>query len=114
MPCRTSHDPADPGIGQLPSVRCCSVGLLAKFVCGFVSPELDAWRTVLDSDPLVDSDEECPDEHTRLEYGTLAAILARLLLCNRYRLARRVRVISRLRGRSPTPESVNSVVATAR
>lgn len=34
----------------------------------------DAWHTVLTSDPLVDSDEECPDEHLRLDYsGSLAA-----------------------------------------
>ncbi|KAL4069491.1 hypothetical protein J3A83DRAFT_4373774 [Scleroderma citrinum] len=45
-----------------------------------------AWRTVLDSDPLADSDEEFPDEHTRLDY------------------ARRIRVISRLRGKSSTPD----------
>lgn len=29
----------------------------------------DAWHTVLNSDPLVDSDEECPDEHLRLDYS---------------------------------------------
>ncbi|KAN0100792.1 hypothetical protein V8E55_000776 [Tylopilus felleus] len=45
-----------------------------------------AWHTVLTSDPLVDSDEECPDEHLRLDYN------------------RRVQVITRLRGRAPTPE----------
>jgi len=44
-----------------------------------------AWHTVLDSDPLVDSDEECPDEHLRLDYN------------------RRMQVITRLRGRPPTP-----------
>ena len=31
----------------------------------------DAWHTVLNSDPLVDSDEECPDEHLRLDYSEL-------------------------------------------
>ncbi|KIJ68228.1 hypothetical protein HYDPIDRAFT_106378 [Hydnomerulius pinastri MD-312] len=45
-----------------------------------------AWHTVLNSDPLVDSDEERPDEHIRLDYN------------------RRVQVINRLRGRPPTPE----------
>ena len=30
---------------------------------------VDAWHTVLNSDPLVDSDEECPDEHLRLDYS---------------------------------------------
>jgi len=47
-----------------------------------------AWHTVLNSDPLVDSDEECPDEHLRLDYD------------------RRMQVITRLRGRPPTPELV--------
>lgn len=50
----------------------------------------NAWRTVLDSDPLAESDEEFPDEHTRLDY------------------TRRIRVISRLRGRSPTPAESKS------
>ncbi|KAI6132658.1 hypothetical protein EDD16DRAFT_1890822 [Pisolithus croceorrhizus] len=45
-----------------------------------------AWHTVHDSDPLVDSDEECPDVHTRVDYS------------------KRILVISRLRGKSPTPE----------
>ncbi|KAI9572782.1 hypothetical protein HD554DRAFT_2167807 [Boletus coccyginus] len=45
-----------------------------------------AWHTVLNSDPLVDSDEDCPDEHLRLDYN------------------RRIQVIARLRGRLPTPE----------
>ncbi|KIK98808.1 hypothetical protein PAXRUDRAFT_823476 [Paxillus rubicundulus Ve08.2h10] len=45
-----------------------------------------AWHTVLNSDPLVDSDEECPDEHLRVDYN------------------RRMQVINRLRGRPPTPE----------
>ncbi|KAF9229515.1 hypothetical protein BS17DRAFT_25246 [Gyrodon lividus] len=41
---------------------------------------------LLNSDPLVDSDEECPDEHIRVDYN------------------RRMQVINRLRGRPPTPE----------
>ncbi|KAJ6604380.1 hypothetical protein DFH09DRAFT_1442862 [Mycena vulgaris] len=45
-----------------------------------------AWHTVMTYDPLVDSDEESQDEHVRLEY------------------TRRLSVISRLRGRPPTPE----------
>ncbi|EIW86490.1 hypothetical protein CONPUDRAFT_161229 [Coniophora puteana RWD-64-598 SS2] len=44
-----------------------------------------AWHVALSSDPLVDSDEENPDGHVRLEY------------------TRRLSVISRLRGRPPTP-----------
>ncbi|KAI6136804.1 hypothetical protein F5141DRAFT_50276 [Pisolithus sp. B1] len=46
-----------------------------------------AWRTVRNSDPLADSDEECPDVHTRVDYS------------------KRILVISRLRGKSPTPET---------
>ncbi|KIJ21569.1 hypothetical protein PAXINDRAFT_152031 [Paxillus involutus ATCC 200175] len=49
-------------------------------------PSDHAWHTVLNSDPLVDSDEECPDEHLRVDYN------------------RRMQVINRLRGRPPTPE----------
>ncbi|KAJ7102197.1 hypothetical protein B0H15DRAFT_317451 [Mycena belliarum] len=45
-----------------------------------------AWHTVMTYDPLVDSDEESQDEHVRVEY------------------TRRLGVISRLRGRPPTPE----------
>lgn len=45
-----------------------------------------AWHTVHNSDPLADSDEECPDVHTRVDYS------------------KRILVISRLRGKSPTPE----------
>ncbi|KAJ6627202.1 hypothetical protein B0H10DRAFT_2173703 [Mycena sp. CBHHK59/15] len=45
-----------------------------------------AWHTVMTYDPLIDSDEESQDEHIRLEY------------------TRRLNVISRLRGRPPTPE----------
>lgn len=44
------------------------------------------WKTILTYDPLLDSDEESPDENARVEY------------------ARRLSVIRRLRGRSPTPE----------
>lgn len=45
-----------------------------------------AWHTVHNSDPLADSDEECRDVHTRVDYS------------------KRILVISRLRGKSPTPE----------
>ncbi|KAJ7462660.1 hypothetical protein B0H11DRAFT_2159947 [Mycena galericulata] len=45
-----------------------------------------AWHTVMTYDPLIDSDEESQDEHVQLEY------------------TRRLNVISRLRGRVPTPE----------
>ncbi|KAH9857930.1 hypothetical protein C2E23DRAFT_919441 [Lenzites betulinus] len=44
-----------------------------------------AWHNVNSADPLEDSDHE-QDEHARLEYG------------------RRMRVLARLRGKSPTPE----------
>jgi len=50
------------------------------FMRRVVSYVLDAWRTVLDSDPLAESDEEFPDEHTRLDYGRLADILPWLFL----------------------------------
>ncbi|KAI6153413.1 hypothetical protein BKA82DRAFT_4089737 [Pisolithus tinctorius] len=50
-----------------------------------------AWHMVRNSDPLADSDEECPDIHTRLDYS------------------KRIQVISRLRGKSPTPETTGSV-----
>lgn len=45
-----------------------------------------AWHTVMTTDPLVDSDEECHDGHVRTDY------------------IKRMQVISRLRGRPPTPE----------
>jgi len=45
-----------------------------------------AWNAILTYDPLLDSDEESQDENARVEYG------------------RRLGVITRLRGRSPTPE----------
>ncbi|KAH7915336.1 hypothetical protein BJ138DRAFT_1141908 [Hygrophoropsis aurantiaca] len=44
-----------------------------------------AWHTALTTDPLVDSDEENADSHVRLDY------------------IRRMNVITRLRGRQPTP-----------
>ncbi|KAJ7655088.1 hypothetical protein DFH06DRAFT_1282182 [Mycena polygramma] len=45
-----------------------------------------AWHTVMTYDPLIDSDDESQDESVRLEY------------------TRRLSVITRLRGRPPTPE----------
>jgi len=45
-----------------------------------------AWHTVMTYDPLLDSDEESQDENVRLDY------------------TRRLSVITRLRGRPPTPE----------
>ncbi|KAK7064452.1 Ino eighty subunit 1 [Favolaschia claudopus] len=47
-----------------------------------------AWHTVTAYDPLLDSDEESQDENVQLEY------------------TRRLGVITRLRGRPPTPEPV--------
>lgn len=63
----------------------------------------DAWHTVLNSDPLVDSDEECPDEHLRLDYsGSLMRCIFTYMLISVP--DRRMEVITRLRGRPPTPE----------
>ncbi|KAJ7042517.1 hypothetical protein C8F04DRAFT_80319 [Mycena alexandri] len=45
-----------------------------------------AWHTVMTYDPLIDSDDESQDENIQLEY------------------TRRLSVLSRLRGRPPTPE----------
>ncbi|EGO01145.1 hypothetical protein SERLA73DRAFT_179227 [Serpula lacrymans var. lacrymans S7.3] len=44
-----------------------------------------AWHVIMNTDPLVDSDEELPDQHVRHDYS------------------RRVDVIARLRGRPPSP-----------
>jgi len=49
-----------------------------------------AWQSVMTSDPLADSDEEILDEHVRLD------------------CSRRLDIINRLRGRSPTPELVTA------
>lgn len=62
----------------------------------------DAWHTVLNSDPLVDSDEECPDEHLRLDYSGSPRVACLCMLTQV--LDRRMQVITRLRGRPPTPE----------
>lgn len=75
---RTDHDLAD--LRACPSAPCCRVRSLAMFTCRIVSSVLDAWRTVLDSDPLAESDEEFPDEHTRLDYSRSAVVLAWLFL----------------------------------
>ncbi|KAG0709072.1 hypothetical protein DFH29DRAFT_890391 [Suillus ampliporus] len=52
-----------------------------------------AWHTVMNTDPLVDSDEECHDSHVRTDY------------------VKRMQVISRLRGRQPTPEGEEAAYA---
>jgi hypothetical protein len=48
--------------------------LLFKFLCDiaytFVCSTSDAWHTVMTTDPLVDSDEECHDGHVRTDYST--------------------------------------------
>lgn len=49
-----------------------------------------AWHIVMTTDPLMDSDEENADEHVRLDY------------------VRRLQTLNRLRGKSPTPEPLNS------
>ncbi|KAK2461760.1 hypothetical protein APHAL10511_006223 [Amanita phalloides] len=46
-----------------------------------------AWDTIMNTDPLVDSDEETGDDDTRLDY------------------LQRMSILSRIRGKSPTPES---------
>jgi hypothetical protein len=61
-------------------------GARHKFACLLLNVYVDAWHNVMTADPLADSDEENPDEHVRLDYS------------------RRLGVLSRLRGRSPTPE----------
>ncbi|KAJ6524295.1 hypothetical protein DFH09DRAFT_1096213 [Mycena vulgaris] len=48
-----------------------------------------AWHKIMNYDPLLDSDEESQDEHVRADYS------------------RRLSVLSRLRGRPPTPENGN-------
>jgi len=45
-----------------------------------------AWHTIMTTDPLVDSDEELGDDDTRLDY------------------MQRMSILSRIRGKSPTPE----------
>ncbi|KAJ7130088.1 hypothetical protein C8R43DRAFT_1025747 [Mycena crocata] len=50
-----------------------------------------AWHTVMTYDPLLDSDDESQDEHVRIEY------------------TRRLNVISRLRGRPPTPDPIDDM-----
>ncbi|KAJ7597238.1 hypothetical protein C8J56DRAFT_919572 [Mycena floridula] len=49
------------------------------------------WHMMLNSDPLVDSDEENPDQHVRLDY------------------TRRLDIINHIRGRPPTPEPNQSL-----
>ncbi|EGO00101.1 hypothetical protein SERLA73DRAFT_180531 [Serpula lacrymans var. lacrymans S7.3] len=52
-----------------------------------------AWHTAMTADPLIDSDEENPDEHVRLDY------------------VRRLHVIRRLRGKQPNePEDSSRCV----
>ncbi|EIN13536.1 hypothetical protein PUNSTDRAFT_79135 [Punctularia strigosozonata HHB-11173 SS5] len=54
-----------------------------------------AWYSVISTDPLIDSDEEeYPDEHHRLDYQ------------------RRLHILSRLRGKAPTPEPEMGAIAT--
>jgi hypothetical protein len=54
-----------------PLAPCCNVcGSSENLVfVGSTHALADAWHTVLNSDPLVDSDEECPDEHLRVDYS---------------------------------------------
>ncbi|KAL0580280.1 hypothetical protein V5O48_001697 [Marasmius crinis-equi] len=51
-----------------------------------IASEPKTWHSILNSDPLLDSDEEGSDEHIRADY------------------ARRLEVLTRLRGKTPTPD----------
>lgn len=76
-------------------------------------PPLDAFHVVSTTDPLADSDEEY-DDHVRYDYGMFIIALD-VPLPNSFKHARpwptivaggierRLRVLNRLRGRSPTP-----------
>jgi len=53
-----------------------------------------AWHIVATTDPLMDSDEEHPDEHVHLDYS------------------RKLQVLNRLRGKSPTPEPLGIAISS--
>jgi Ino eighty subunit 1 len=70
---------------------------------------LDAWHVVSTTDPLLDSDEET-DHHVRLDYSRLLIMYLYSALLIDPREVRRLKIISRLRGQSPTPEREHSTV----
>lgn len=57
---------------------------------------IDAWHTINTTDPLLDSDEENPDEHVRLDYCKPQTSYGWQYL-RPFTLARRLGVISTLR-----------------
>lgn len=56
----------------------------------------------LNSDPLADSDEEKPDENLLLDYSEYRLLFVGLISANS--VGRRLDVLSRIRGRPPTPD----------
>lgn len=58
---------------------------------------------VTSTDPLLDSDEENPDEHVRLDYSERSFRLDQWFFIELPVPGRRLEVINRLRGRPPTP-----------
>jgi hypothetical protein len=62
----------------------------------------DAWHNIMTSDPLIDSDEESPDEHTRLDYcQLLLSVIISFATAEFISPARRLDVLSRLQVGSP-------------
>ena len=67
---------------------------------------VEAWHVSMTTDPLVDSDDEMyADENTRLDYGLSALLVPRPGLTPSLNslTVLRLRIISRLRGKEPTP-----------
>lgn len=66
----------------------------------------DAWHVVTSTDPLVDSDEELMDEYVRNDYSESLGFVPQtqpLMIV----VDQRIAVITRLRGRVPTPPPDN-------
>ncbi|KAJ7139861.1 hypothetical protein C8R44DRAFT_727821 [Mycena epipterygia] len=63
-----------------------------------------AWHIVAASDPLADSDEEVDDEHARRDHGSCRLCLLFPSSRRSTNAAERLAVLSRLRGKAPTPE----------
>lgn len=64
----------------------------------------EAWHTVMTYDPLIDSDDESQDENIQLEYSAIDSSDNQVRVNVDTSAARRLSVLSRLRGRPPTPE----------
>jgi hypothetical protein len=62
---------------------------------------------ILHSDPLLDSDEENADEHLHRDYSMVFLHYYSKLLNQGLALGRRLDVITRIRGRPPTPQEVD-------